>query len=201
MDKVDGKKYTEQDLERLFQEAGKKGAVLVNAHFDAHSKDAEAVRAALVDLISRLSNEKNVIYCNGVIEEPLARDEEDGSKMYSTFAEVKVLFANLETAINACMRYAPVAIEVLEPKELKVDAISLQNLLLNASSVSQQYTNFYMQKMLTPKEFNDFQSKLKARVEMGKKKILEAGNKAGDASGNSRGEGIKEGDAGKRGAV
>ncbi len=222
-DKKAEKQYSEQELERLFAEAGKKGAILALLHFDAYGKDKEVIQGALIDLVSRVTKEPGVIYCRGEVEEVLEKEvpasegvaektgegetrvggapgedkAEEGktvgkeeivpgaagkplAKEYSTFTEVKVLFSSLSRAVSLCLKYAPVGIEVLEPKELKLKTEEIQNLMLDASSMSQQYTNFYMQKLLKGEEFEEFQRHLKERAERGKAYLEKAERQAGN---------------------
>ena len=164
----------EKDLEKLFEEASRKGAVLCLLHFDAYGEKAEDVKNALVELTGRITGEKNILYCTGEIEEPMEREEKDGKKAFSTYAEVRVLASSFENMMNLCLRYAPIAIEIEKPREVRLNTEQMQNVLLNASSVSQQYTNYFMQKLLKNEDFDKFQEHLKQRAEMGKKLIEKA---------------------------
>ncbi|MBU1197790.1 hypothetical protein KJ765_04755 [Candidatus Micrarchaeota archaeon] len=167
------KQYTEREVENMFKEAGKRGAILVLLHFDAYGTDKEIIKQALVDLVGRVTNEAGVIYCRGEIEEVIEK-ENAGKKQYSTFTEIKVLFESISRAVSLCMKYAPIAIEVLEPKELKLKANEIQNLMLDASGVSQQFTAFYMEKLLKGEEKEEFQKNLKERAEHGKAALKKA---------------------------
>ncbi len=82
----ESKKYTERELDELFDKATKRGAVLATLHFDSHGKDAEAVRSSLVEFVARLTKEKGVLYCKGKVE---AAVETGG--LYSSCAEVTML--------------------------------------------------------------------------------------------------------------
>lgn len=166
------RKFTEKELEELFEKAGKHGAILALLHFDSFGKEKEDVSASLVELISRINAEKGVLYCRGEIEEVL-ETETDKGKSYSTFTEVKVLFSSLDIAISICLRYGPITIEILEPKELKLNSEALQGTLLNASSVGQQFSSFFMNKLLKDGDLEEFQENLKKRVEHGKKLLAE----------------------------
>ncbi|MFH1257603.1 MAG: hypothetical protein ABIG96_02670 [Candidatus Micrarchaeota archaeon] len=177
------KEYTEKELDGLFEKAGKYGAILALIHFDSYGRDKEVVKASLVDLISRINAEKGVAYCRGEIEEVLETEDEKG-KAYSTYTEVKVLCSNFDIAIGLALRYGPVAIEVLYPKELKLNTEQMQNTLLSASSISQQFTNYFMSKLLKPDEFADYQENLKKRVEHGKQ-LMDGAEKKDEKPANS----------------
>ncbi|HLC47564.1 MAG TPA: hypothetical protein VJI13_00685 [Candidatus Norongarragalinales archaeon] len=161
------KDFSEKDLEELFEKAGRMGAILALLHFDSYGRDKENVRASLVDLVSRINAEKGVIYCKGEIEEVLETEDEHG-RGFSTYTEVKVLFSNFDIAVGTCLKYGPLTIEILEPNELKMNREQMQNTLLNASSISQQFTNYFMTKLLKKEDLEEFQSNLKKRVERGK---------------------------------
>ncbi|MFH0971576.1 MAG: hypothetical protein V1835_03330 [Candidatus Micrarchaeota archaeon] len=168
------KQYTEKDLDALFEKASKIGAVLTLLHFDSFAREKEVVAAALVELISRINAEKGVLYCRGEIEEVLETEDEKG-KGYSTYTEVKVLFSGLDVAVGICMKYGPVVVEVLQPREMKLNQEQLQNVMLNASSVSQHFTTYFMSKLLKKEDFDDFQKSLKSRVKHGRN-MIEAGH-------------------------
>ncbi|MFH1200077.1 MAG: hypothetical protein V1708_03350 [Candidatus Micrarchaeota archaeon] len=165
------KKVSEAELSRLFADAGRRGAILALLHFDAYGKDKEVVRDAIVELVSRITREGGVIYCYGEVEEVREGKDKDGKTDYSTFTEVKVLFASISRAVSLCFKYAPIAVEILEPKELRLDAEAIQNTMLDASSISQSYTKFFMEKMLKGDEFAQFQEALNKRAAEGKRLV------------------------------
>ncbi len=168
------KKYSEAELQKLFEQAGKKGAILAVLHFDAYGKDKEVVKNAIVELVSRITRESGVIYCYGEVEDVRERKDAEGNAEYSTFTEVKVLFSSISRAVSLCLKYAPIAVEIREPRELKLDQLQVQDLMLDASAMSQQFTNFYMEKMLKGGELKEFQEHLKRRAEEGKRLIGKA---------------------------
>ncbi|MFH1106382.1 MAG: hypothetical protein V1787_00650 [Candidatus Micrarchaeota archaeon] len=174
--KIDEKNYTEAELNQLFRDAGKRGAVLALLHFDAYGRDKEVIRQAIVEMVSSVTREPGVIYAKGEVEEVREGKDKDGNTEFSTYTEVKVLFASLSRALSLCLKYAPVAVEILEPAELKLNAEEIQNIMLDASSISQQYTNFYMKKLLSKEELADFQDHLKKRAEEGRRLLEKAGD-------------------------
>ncbi|MEK6953537.1 MAG: hypothetical protein AABX01_00900 [Candidatus Micrarchaeota archaeon] len=159
--------YTEKEIAQLFEKAGRMGAILALLHFDSYGKDKENVRASLVDLVSRINAEKGVIYCRGEIEEVIETEGEK-DKGFTTYTEVKVLFSSFDIAIGTCLKFGPIAIEVIEPNELRMNQEMMQNTLLNASSISQQFTNYFMTKLLKKEDLEEFQANLQKRVDKGK---------------------------------
>lgn len=153
----------EKKLEDLFKQAVSRGAVLALYHFDAHGKDPEAVKNSLIEFVSRLSNERGVLYCKGEIEAAIEREG-----MFSCASEVKILGENLNVLLNLALRYGPIAIEVLAPSEKKLDVQEIQNLLLDASQTSQDYANYILEKLMKPEDYSTLQQKLARRAELGK---------------------------------
>jgi hypothetical protein len=51
----------------------------------------------------------------------------DKGKFFSTFCELEISFNDLSALMNFCMDYLPSSIEVLEPPNLNLNAISLTN--------------------------------------------------------------------------
>ncbi len=173
---ADEKQYSERDLEELFEKASKEGAVLALFHFDAHGEDEKNVRDLLVDLIARLSKENGLLYCKGEIEESLQSDN-----LYSSCAEVKVMAESFQVLLDLSLKYTPIAIEVLKPKDVHLSLEDAQNCLLDASQTAQEFTNYLLQKVLPPEEVEKFNQKLKRHAEIGAKMIEKAhGEKAAE---------------------
>ncbi|MEM0475902.1 MAG: hypothetical protein QW343_03855 [Candidatus Norongarragalinales archaeon] len=155
---------TERDLEELFKEAAKRGAVLATMHFDAHGRTPEYAKNFLVDFISRLSKEPGVLYCKGEIESEI---ENEG--IYSTCSEVRILVECLSVLFDVCMRYGPLAVEIVEPSEFKIDVQEMQNLLLDVSKMSMDYSRYILEKTLKPEEAAFLREKMTRRAEFGKR--------------------------------
>src|SRR3989344_7683063 len=141
-------KYSERDLKNLIEETTRHGAVHAMMYFDAHGKDADAVKGSLVEFVSVLTGEKGVLYCKGEVLEPFKRalptaDEnakpEEG---YSTSAQVEVLTESFNKMLDICLRFGPVGIEVLDPQEVKLSLEDIHTVLLDASQHAQDYTAY-----------------------------------------------------------
>ncbi|MFA6048778.1 MAG: hypothetical protein WC792_02420 [Candidatus Micrarchaeia archaeon] len=165
----DTKEYSESELDALFDKAAKEGAVLALLHFDAHGADEKTVRDLLVDLVSRLTKERGVLYCKGEIEESIATE-----KLYSSCAEVKMMAETFQDLLNLSLRYTPIAIEILKPREIRLSLEDAQSCLLDAAQTSQDYTNYVLQKVLPPEELAKFNDKLKRHAEIGAKLVEKA---------------------------
>lgn len=157
------KNITEKDLEALFDEATKRGAVLAHLFFDAHGPTEESVRNSLVDLVSRISQEKGVLYCRGEVEKAV---EKDG--LLSSFTEVKILCDHFITLVNVALKYGPVASDLVKPKEVRLELDEAQRLLLDISQASQDYTTYILSNVLPESERVQLQEQVKRRAEFGK---------------------------------
>ncbi len=160
----ESKKYSEADLEGLFEKAVQRGAVLAILHFDAHGKDAEAVKNSLVEFVGRLSKEKGIIYCRGEVEAAI-----ESGDLYSSCAEVKTLAETFNDLVSVSLKYGPIAVELLKPEKIVLPLDEAQNLLVDASMVSQEYAKFIYEKTLKGEELDRFHKQLAARAEFGKK--------------------------------
>ena len=160
----------ERKLESLFKEAGRYGAVLSLMHFDAHGKESQKVKDSLVDFLSRLAKEQGVLYCKGEIEDVL----DDGQGNFSSNAEVKILCENFPKTLEISMRYGPVAIEVLEPGEIKLSIQEMQDVLLRASALSKEYASFVVNKIWGPEELERFKERTQKQIEEARKRREQA---------------------------
>ena len=161
----DFEKKDERKLEELFKEASRYGAVLALLHFDAHGKEADAVKDSLVDFLGRMTKEPGVLYCKGEIDDVVGSAEEG----FSSTAEVKVLAENFAVMLSLAMRYGPVAVEIMEPREIKMGIQEMQDVLLSASAISKEYAAYVVQKVWGPEELEKYKERLQKQVEEGRK--------------------------------
>lgn len=168
-------KYTERDLKALIEETTRHGAIHAMMYFDAHGRDADAVKGSLVEFVSVLTGEKGVLYCKGEVLEPFKRtlpmaDEnatpEEG---YSTSAQVEVLAESFNKMVDICLRFGPVGVDVMDPQQIRLSLEEAHALLLDASQYSQDYTAYILKNVLKGEELEKMQARLKERAEIGKK--------------------------------
>ena len=180
---ANGQKYSEKDLKALIEETTRHGAIHAMMYFDAHGKDADAVKGSLVEFVSALTGEKGVIYCKGEVLEPFARplpvakEGEKPEEGFTTSAQVEILTDSFNKMLDVCLRYGPVGVEVLDPQEVKLSLEDVHALLLDASTHSQEYTAYIVKNVLKGDELERFRARLKDRSEMGKKLLLDAEKK------------------------
>jgi hypothetical protein len=150
----------------------RKGGLLVTIYFDIHGNSPEVIQNSMVDMITRLTHEPGVVYATGEIDKPI---EYEG--MHSTSAEVKLLTRDLNSLINVCFRYGPIGIDIIHPEEFKLSLPQLHELLLNISQISQEYSKFVYDKLMTPEERVSFNKQLLNRAELAKKLVEKAKGK------------------------
>ncbi|MCX6777719.1 MAG: hypothetical protein NT157_02430 [Candidatus Micrarchaeota archaeon] len=160
----------EEKVRHITEKILKNGGVLSLVYFDVHAKSEEVVKSTLVDLIARLLKEPGVVYAVGEIKETI---ESDGT--FSTSSEVKVLTGDFASLSRLSARYSPIAVEILEPHEVRLTLGEAQNLLLSISETSQEFADYVVKKVLKGKDLEELNRKLAARSALGKK-LLEGGS-------------------------
>ncbi len=165
------------ELDKVTEEKLARGGVLVKLYFDMQHKDREQLQPLMANLINEhLLKEKGVVYCYGAIEEPI---EHDG--VYSTSAILTVLFEGFMPIVDVAFKYAPAGIEIMEPtKGISFKTGELQNLLMDMSQLSVEYSKFILQRVMTPEEKEEMSRALEGRAAAGKKFLdsKESGEKA-----------------------
>jgi len=116
------------DLDKVTDEAVKKGAVLSNLFFDSKENTEEIVKNQLTFLFKKISKEQGVIYGIGVIEPPIKEEYPDGAK-YVSSGEIKVLTQDLNSLIRLVGLYGPVHVEIVKPDKVKCTPQEVENML------------------------------------------------------------------------
>ena len=154
----------DKSVEQITDEALRDGGFLTILYFDLHARTSDSVKNLMVGFISKLTQEKGVVYAVGEIDQPL---EKDG--ISSTWAEVKLLAADFSTLVRIASQYSPIGVEILKPDKVNIPLGEAQGLLLDISQTSQNFTRTIMEKMLSAEEKADFAKKMDQREALGKK--------------------------------
>ncbi len=156
---------TEQDLRKITQEKISQGGILAKMYFDIQDKDKEKLQPILADLIhEHLLKEKGVVYCYGVIEEPLRMDE-----FYITSATLTLLLENISSLVHIAFNYTPVGLEIEKPeKEISLKINDLQAIVLDISNISTTYSKYILEKVLKPEDADEIKKRLENRAKIGK---------------------------------
>ena len=128
-----------KDVEDLIDEAVKKGAVHATLYLEAQGLDEEVLKGTLISTIKKITNFPGTIYGEGEIEKVLKQDE-----IYTTFAEVEIVVADLRTLINIVLNFGPSAVEIQKPDEFKLSAGEAQIILADMSSVVNGFAEYIL---------------------------------------------------------
>ena len=166
------------EVDQITDEKIAKGGVLVKFYFDMQHKEKEKLQPLMTDLINeRLMKEKGVIYCYGVIEEPMLVND-----VYSTSATVTVLFDSFLSIINVAFNYAPAGVEIMRPTtEMTFRIFDLHAILMDLSQLSVTYSRYMLEHVLKGEDLETVSKALEGRAELGKK-LLE--KKSADPDGH-----------------
>jgi hypothetical protein len=154
------------EIDELTDETVGKGGILAKLYFDMESEKKEDLQPIMTDLINnRLLKAVGVVYCVGVIEEPIKMD-----KTYSTSATVTRLFKDIGSLINVSFNFAPAGLEILKPKgEIKIKSNELQSILLDLAQISVNYSQYILSRVLSKEDYEKVMNDMKNREELGKK--------------------------------
>ncbi len=154
------------EVDDITQRAIEKGGLLVKLYFDMHTDVQTDLQAIMADLVNnKLLKAKGVLYCFGSIDEPI----KDGD-MFTTSAIVTALIGSLEDAMNVVFTFAPAAIEVIKPEgEYRLKQSELQNTLVSLSSISMNYSEYILKRIMSQSDYEKIKGDIKAREELGKR--------------------------------
>ena len=155
---------SEAELRQLITEACQRGAVHCTLFFDAHGRDKKATEDALVELVANLTKEKGVLYCKGEVENSV-----EGEGMFSSFATVDLVTASLNALVNIALHYGPTSVAILEPDKLFISPKEAQDIILDASQNTQQYSRFILESSMNEEQKRDFAETIKRKAEHGAK--------------------------------
>lgn len=154
----------DKKFDQVKDEVVRHGGYYVHFYFDMHSKNPESLQNIMVGFVGKLTKEAGVEVAVGEIDKPI----EDGG-MYSTTAKVSLLIVNFSSLVRVTMSYAPIAVDVQEPLDAKIDAGELQNALLGISATAQDLTTHIISKGLEQKDKENFTRQMVKKAELGKK--------------------------------
>lgn len=154
------------EVSKVTQETLHNGGVLAKVYFDMQSEKQDDLQPLMTDLISnKLLKMPGVVYCLGEIADPIKVEDH-----YSTNATTTILTKDIAALINICFHYAPLGIEILKPeKEIVLKIPQMQSILLDLATVSTQYNEYILSRVLTKEDYEKVQSDLKNREMIGKK--------------------------------
>ena len=152
----------ERKLRDMFRQAVERGAIESILHFDAHGTKKDAVENAMIDMISRMNGERGVLYCKGEIDQAIENND-----LYSCAAEVKLLTANYNALVNLGIKYAPIAVEIRAPAQVKLTAEEAQINILDIAQASQDFAKVFFEKIMNTEDFVKFNEQMENRAKLG----------------------------------
>jgi len=100
------------------------GKILTRVIIEIIGKPKEHIEKALKIVVDKIKEQKDI----KVVEEKLF-DAEKQEEMFSTFAELGVLFMDIETLIGFCFDFMPSSIEILDPEKLNFNSNEFAGLI------------------------------------------------------------------------
>lgn len=132
-----------EDVRELAEEKANKGWIKVWFAFEVMAVDKDVVEAAMKNHIKGLESIKEAIVYEkkfGSVEK-VETPPKGIKEAYSQTAEVEAVIKDIFTLINIVMAYGPSAIEVMEPKEIKVSVEEAQNIANLIAGVVHQFAS------------------------------------------------------------
>ena len=114
--------------------------------FEAISTEPETVKQSLSSLLENVEKDTRLsVFKKGDLKEPQKIDNPfkkltDLKHVWASSTEVHFVIKNFEDMVNISLEYGPSAIEILEPKSIKLDIRSAQSILNTTSSIMHRIT-------------------------------------------------------------
>ncbi len=100
------------------------GKILTRVIIEIVGKPKEHIEKALKVVVEKIKEEKDI----EVVEEQIFNAEKQ-EEMFSTFAELGILFNNLQALIEFCFDFMPSSIEILDPEKLSFKSNNFAGLI------------------------------------------------------------------------
>ena len=100
------------------------GKILTRVIIEILGKPKEHIEKALRIVVEKIKEQKDI----KVVEEKLF-DAEKQEEMFSIFAELGVLFMDIETLVGFCFDFMPSSVEILDPKKLGFESNDFAGLI------------------------------------------------------------------------
>ncbi|MEM5801837.1 MAG: hypothetical protein QXQ18_00410 [Candidatus Aenigmatarchaeota archaeon] len=130
---------TKEEIEEKLE----KGWIKSRLWFEVMSTDKTLTEKTLKEHIEKLKKEKFTIVINERYEkvEEVEKPRQNLEKAYSQAVEVEILTKDIETLLFDVIFFAPSAVEILEPKELKVGIDTLQTIMNSVADILHRFAS------------------------------------------------------------
>jgi len=102
---------------REIKEKVDEGRILTRIIIEIVGKPKEHIEKALKVVVEKIKEEKDI----EIVEEQIFNAEKQ-EEMFNVFAELGILFNNMQTLIEFCFDFMPSSIEILDPEKLSFDS-------------------------------------------------------------------------------
>lgn len=103
---------------KLIKNKIEKGEILTRIVLELIGKPKDHVDKTIKEYVKKIEDNPNY----EVIKKEIAKTKKYQGEMFSTFAELEILFKNVQSIHYFCFDYMPASIEILEPDKLSYDA-------------------------------------------------------------------------------
>ena len=108
------------------------GYILCRSIIEVAGTPKEHIEKTIKLVVETIKNQKGIILASGDVfktKEVELKELKEKGKLFSTYAELELLFKDVPTLIGYCFDYMPSSLEILEPKDLRFDTNGLAGLL------------------------------------------------------------------------
>lgn len=113
-----------EEEKREIKEKVAEGQIVTRVIIEIVGKPKEHIEKALKIVVEKIKEEKDI----EVIEEKTFNAEKQ-EEMFGTFAELGILFNNLQKLVEFCFDFMPSSIEILDPEKLSFDSNKFAGLI------------------------------------------------------------------------
>jgi len=153
-----------KNFEKLKHKVIDNGGYFVRFYFDMHANDADNLQNIMVGFVGKITKEEGVPMAVAEIDEAL---ETEGT--FSSTAKVSILTNSFSDLVRLTQTYAPIAIEVEEPLDAKIDAGEMQQALMGISTTNQELTQHILTRTMTDEQKKKFEKHMVIKAILGKK--------------------------------
>ncbi len=100
------------------------GKIITRVIIEIVGKPKEHIEKALKIVVEKIKEDKDI----QIVEEKVF-DAEKQEEMFNTFAELGILFKNMQTLVGFCFDFMPSSIEILDPEKLSFDSNQFAGLI------------------------------------------------------------------------
>jgi hypothetical protein len=123
--------------EEKIREKIEKGWIKSRMWFEAMAIDKQVTEQALKDHIGKISKAEGSIVLSERYEqsEEVEKPMKNIEKAFTQAVEIELLTQNIETLLFDVIFFAPSSVEVMEPKELKINLTTMQAIMNTVADV------------------------------------------------------------------